>query len=215
MNKKDQQLLEEAYKKIKIFEQEEISLVLSQNGSLSDFLKNFEGMTLKQFKDKESYYSLYQLNKHNGYADKDTPEGLLTDLIFTLGRILSQEMFIKHIQLIRKELEKKYKIDEFEAQRREYSRQKYTAKLKYQKDSSLENKKALEDAEKAEEEWGKSWSTNPFDGFRREERKAEQELNQQVIASKDLFPQESWSEESKNLFEKLKGLFEKVSSLRQ
>ena len=215
MSSKDQQLLEEAYSKVKILEQEEMSLVLSPQGSLSDFLKNFEGMTLKQFKDKESYYSLYQLNKHNGYADEDTPEGMLTDLIFTLGRILSQEMFIKHIRPIRKELEKKYKTDEYEEQRREHSHQKYSAKLKFQKDPSPENKKALEDAEKAEDEWDKSWTTNPFNGFREEERKAEQELNQQVITSKDLFPQESWSEESKTLFVKLKDLFEKISSLRQ
>jgi hypothetical protein len=170
---------------------------------------------LKQFKDKESYYSLYQLNKHNGYAEQDTPEGMLTDLIFTLGRILSQEMFIKHIQPLRKELEKKYKIDEFETQRRELSRQKYAAKLKFQKDPSPENKKDLEDAERAEDEWNRSQTTNPFSGFREEERKAEQELNQQVITSQDLFPQESWSQESKDLFEKLKDVFEKISSSRQ
>lgn len=206
MKSKDQQLLEEAYKRVKIVEQEDLSLAISSGADLKDFLNNFEGMTLKQFKDKESYYSLYQLNKHNGYAESETPEGLLTDLIFTLGHILNENMFLGEMRKVREGLNKKYKRDEVEAQRREL--QSAIFRAKYNKDFSEEEKqKKLKEAEQAYKEFEDSGAMNVYSRYRDEENQAMKELDYQTITSEHLFPNEKWSEESLQNFEKLKNIF--------
>jgi len=203
---KDQQLLEEAYKRVKIVEQEDLSLAISSGADLKDFLNNFEGMTLKQFKDKESYYSLYQLNKHNGYAESETPEGLLTDLIFTLGHILNENMFLGEMRKVREGLNKKYKRDEVEAQRREL--QSAIFRAKYNKDFSEEEKqKKLKEAEQAYKEFEDSGAMDVYSRYRDEENQAMKELDYQTITSEHLFPNEKWSEESLQNFEKLKNIF--------
>lgn len=212
MKTKDQHLLEEAYKKVKIVEQEDLSLAISSGADLKDFLNNFEGMTLKQFKDKESYYSLYQLNKHNGYAESDTPEGLLTDLIFTLGHILNENMFLGEMRKVREELNKKYKRDEVEAQRRELQAAVFRAK--YNKDLSEEEKqKKLKEAEQAYKEFEDSGAMDVYSQYRDEENQAMKELDYQTITSEHLFPNEKWSEESLQNFEKLKNIFNTLQSL--
>lgn len=206
MKSKDQQLLEEAYKRVKIVEQEDLSLAISSGADLKDFLNNFEGMTLKQFKDKESYYSLYQLNKHNGYAESETPEGLLTDLIFTLGHILNENMFLGEMRKVREGLNKKYKRDEVEAQRREL--QSAIFRAKYNKDFSEEEKqKKLKEAEQAYKEFEDSGAMDVYSRYRDEENQAMKELDYQTITSEHLFPNEKWSEESLQNFEKLKNIF--------
>jgi hypothetical protein len=209
---KDQQFLQEAYKRVKISEQEDLALAISSGTDLKDFLKNFEGMTLKQFKDKESYYSLYQLNKHNGYADSETPEGLLTDLIFTLGHILNENMFLKEMRKVREELNKKYKRDEVEAQRREL--QSAIFRIKYDKDLSEEEKKEkLKEAEQAYKDFEDSGAMNVYSQYRDEENQAMKELDSQKITSSDLFPSEDWSSESQENFVKLQEIFKKLSQI--
>lgn len=210
MKSKDQQLLEEAYNKVKILEQEDLQLAISSGVDLKDFLKNFEGMTLKEFKDKESYYSLYQLNKHGGYAEKETPEGLLTDLIFTLGHIINNNMFLNKISKIRKELNDKYKLDEVEGKRRELQSQIY--RIKYNKDLSEEEKQEkIKSAEQEYKDFEDSGALNVYTRYRDEENKAMRELDSQTITSSDLFPNEDWSEESLEYFTNLQNIFDKVS----
>jgi hypothetical protein len=205
----DQLLLEQAYQRIRISESD-LALSVKQSGSLEDFLKNFEGMTLKEFKDKESYYSLYQLNKHNGYADKDTPEGLLTDLIFTLGHMVNQNMFLDAMTSVRNELERKYNLKEVEARRGELT--KAVFRIKYNKELSEEEKqKALAVAEKELEDFqgneGKAYSR-----YRNEENQKMIELDSQRITAGDLLPNKHWSPESLEQFEKLKEIFDRLTN---
>ena len=212
MKTKDQLLLEQAYQRIRISESD-LALSIKQSGSLEDFLKNFEGMTLKEFKDKESYYSLYQLNKHGGYAEKDTPEGLLTDLIFTLGHMVNQNMFLDVMEIKRKELKRKYNLDEVEAKRRELQSQVF--RVKYNKDLSEEEKqKALASAEQEYQDFDKSGAMNVYGRYRDEENKAMRELDSQRITAGDLLPNKHWSQESLDQFEKLKGIFNRLSDIK-
>lgn len=209
---KDQQFLEEAYKKVKIFESDDFSLAVSSGPDLKDFLKNFEGMTLKEFKDKESYYSLYQLNKHNGYASEETPEGLLTDLIFTLGHILNENMFLKEMRKIREELDKKYKRNEVEAQRVKLTRE--ILKWKYNKDLPEEEKKErLQKTQQAYKEFEDSGALEIYGKYQAEENQAMKELDSKKITSDDLFPNENWNEEALENFSKLQKLFSKIQEL--
>jgi hypothetical protein len=205
----DQLLLEQAYQRIRISESD-LALSVKQSGSLEDFLKNFEGMTLKEFKDKESYYSLYQLNKHNGYADKDTPEGLLTDLIFTLGHMVNQNMFLDTMESFRKELDRKYNLSEVENRRQELN--KTVMRIKYSKDLPEEEKsQALASAEKELKDFldkeGKSYNR-----YRDEENQKMRELDSQRITAGDLLPNKHWSLESLEQFEKLKEIFNRLTN---
>ena len=213
MKTKDQLLLEQAYQRIRISESD-LALSIKQSGSLEDFLKNFEGMTLKEFKDKESYYSLYQLNKHNGYAEKDTPEGLLTDLIFTLGHMVNQNMFLDAMKTKREELKRKYNLDEVEAKRRELQSQIY--RIKYNKELSEEEKqKALATAEQEYQDFDKSGAMNVYSRYRDEENQAMRELDSQRITAGDLLPNKHWSQESLDQFEKLKEIFNRLTDLKE
>ena len=212
MKNKDQLLLEQAYQRIRISESD-LALSIKQSGSLEDFLKNFEGMTLKEFKDKESYYSLYQLNKHQGYAEKDTPEGLLTDLIFTLGHIVNQNMFLDAMKNKREELEIKYNLNKVETKRRELQSQIY--RIKYNKDLSEEEKqKELATAEQEYQDFDKSGATKVYSQYRDEENKAMRELDSQRITANDLFPNKHWSQESLDQFENLKEIFNRLNDLK-
>lgn len=211
MKSKDQIILEELYKKVKICESEDFSMVLSSGGNLRDFLNNFVGMTLKEFRDKESFYSLYQLNKHFGYAPKETKEGLLTNLIFELSAVLMQNMYLKTMVPFREEIAKKYNLDELNKQSSQFLRNKFRAEIAYRENPTPENKENLEKAKKEHTDH-LNRPDNSHDAARAEEQQLDKQLHSQRIKPTDIFPNENWDEKAMEHYRNVEKYFNKLKN---